>query len=142
MMRARPWFVVSLALSAAASSCTSATAPPAAPTATHDVAVVTVAHEHYTVRGELERCKAAPCAIRATVTPKAPFHANAEYPHRFVSDDDGVLSDGAVAPIGPDGLLRVSAQLQKPAGAPFQGRLFMSVCSDEKCLIEKVPLSM
>lgn len=87
--------------------------------------------------------------IQVIVTATPPYHVNAEYPHRLVLEGDGLTDDvftdaGAFVVDGPiKGHWR--RRFPWPAGADsftVAGRFFTSVCSDEKCIIEKVPLTL
>lgn len=118
-----------MALVLGTSACTSS------PTTSAPLASTQVEHEHYLVEASRGPCDATTCAVSATVTPKGHYHVNAEYPHRFVAE--GVAVTDVSADVDP-------AKLVVTAKAPSSAslRLFMSVCSDEKCLIEKVPLPL
>ena len=83
--------------------------------------------------------------VRLTAT--SPFHVNDEYPHRFVPDEATDLPAGAwrelkafVVDDERHGTLH--ATLERGGATTIAGRFFTSVCSAEKCLIEKIPLTL
>jgi hypothetical protein len=140
--------LMSVGLGVATSSLAPACSPPASittatATATESTVAATakVEHEHYVVVASRGPCDGPSCLMSATVTPKAPYHVNAEYPHRFVAD--GVAMSDASATVAPASLtVRATMPAPPSTTATISLRLFMSVCSDEKCLIEKVPLTL
>ena len=94
---------------------------------------------------------------RVVVTARAPYHVNPDYPMAFRPDAASApaltaariaLTDGAARTAcedRPGELCAVSAPLPFTAPAAGEARLSgtvaFSVCSAERCLIEKVPLA-
>jgi hypothetical protein len=90
-----------------------------------------------------------PAEVVVAVVPKAPFHINAEYPHKFsVQTKDGLTLPKDVvthelARITPQRLEIPVALTPTGVGiATIGGELKFSVCTDEKCLMEKQQLSL
>jgi hypothetical protein len=82
--------------------------------------------------------------LTVTLTSKPPFHVNAEYPHRFkVAKTKGgnapkatISSDSAR--LKPTKLeLSVPVVSEQVGPGELEGEFSFSVCTDEKCLMEK-----
>jgi hypothetical protein len=87
--------------------------------------------------------------VLITLLPKAPFHVNAEYPHRFkVASLQGATTPSPVVARDPAKLTPSKLELEVPivAGQPgvgsLEGEVALSVCTDEKCLMEKRQLKV
>jgi hypothetical protein len=83
-------------------------------------------------------------ALVITLSPKAPFHVNAEYPHRFkVSSTKGGNAPSSTVNRDPAKLKPNQLELLVPVvpsqagGGELEGELSFSVCTEEKCLMEK-----
>lgn len=97
-------------------------------------------------RGKLN--KGQPGELAVVLVAKPPFHVNLEYPHRFkvsstrglttpattIQRDAAKLSESRLEMVVPVTLTDAS-----PAG--LEGEMSFSVCTSEKCLIEKRQLS-
>lgn len=79
---------------------------------------------------------------------KAPYHTNAEYPHKFklgpapagLRYPEQVVKGMQVQP--ERGVLRVPVHAERPGPATITGTLSFSVCTEERCLVEKRELSL
>jgi hypothetical protein len=86
--------------------------------------------------------------VEAILVAKAPYHCNAEYPHKFklnaappgVSYPEETVRGMQVSP--ERGVLRIPIQTHTPGLAKVSGTLSFSVCTDERCLVEKRDLSL
>lgn len=90
-----------------------------------------------------------PAEVVVAVVPKPPFHINAEYPHKFtVQIRDGVTPAKEV--VTPNAAQVTLQRLEIPVSltpvragvATVGGELKFSVCTDERCLLEKQELSL
>ncbi|MET0412341.1 MAG: hypothetical protein ABW217_13650 [Polyangiaceae bacterium] len=88
-----------------------------------------------------------PANLRVVLQAKAPYHVNADYPHKITLDPGaGVTYPAPVAKgmqVTPaQGVLPVPV-VAGPAGqATVKGKLAFSVCTEERCLIEKRELAL
>lgn len=88
-----------------------------------------------------------PANLRVVLQAKAPYHVNADYPHKIALDPaPGVTYPAPVAKgmqVTPaQGVLPVPV-VAGPAGqATVKGKLSFSVCTEERCLIEKRDLAL
>lgn len=79
---------------------------------------------------------------------KAPYHTNAEYPHKFKLNaaPAGLRYPEEVVKgmqVRPDrSVLRVPVQAERAGAATVSGTLSFSVCTEERCLVEKRELSL
>lgn len=89
-----------------------------------------------------------PATVEAVLVAKPPYHTNAEYPHKFKL---GAAPPGLSYPettvkgmqVSPErGVLRIPVQAQSPGTATVSGALSFSVCTDERCLVEKRELAL
>jgi hypothetical protein len=86
--------------------------------------------------------------VDVVLVAKAPYHTNAEYPHKFklgaappgLSYPEAVIKGMDVKP--ERSVLRVPVQAKQPGAATVSGTLSFSVCTDERCLVEKRDLSL
>lgn len=86
--------------------------------------------------------------VEVSLTPKAGYHVNAEYPYKFKLDPapDGVTypkpllvqTDGVFA--ATKGTFLVPFVAAKAGKYTLSGILNLSVCSEENCVIQKAPL--
>jgi hypothetical protein len=86
--------------------------------------------------------------VEAVLVAKAPYHCNAEYPHKFKLNaapaglsypEDTVRGMQVTA---ERGVLRIPVQAQNAGPATVSGTLSFSVCTEERCLVEKRDLSL
>jgi hypothetical protein len=86
--------------------------------------------------------------VEVVLVAKAPYHTNAEYPHKFKlgAAPSGLSYPEAVVKgmdVKPDrSVLRVPVQAKQPGPATVSGTLSFSVCTEERCLVEKRDLSL
>lgn len=86
--------------------------------------------------------------VDVVLVAKAPYHTNAEYPHKFklgaapagLSYPEAVVKGMQVNP--ERSVLRVPVQAQQAGPATVSGTLSFSVCTEERCLVEKRDLSL
>lgn len=110
----------------------------------------TVENPNYTVRFTVESpCKhGETCTALVTVDAKGGFHINDKYPYRFKLDEPGPGLKYPKPQVGrEDGtfsetkaVLRVPFVAASAGEVKVGGTLSFSVCSDEKCLIDKQAL--
>lgn len=87
-------------------------------------------------------------SVDVVLVAKAPYHTNAEYPHKFklgaapagLSYPEAVVKGMDVKP--DRSVLRVPVQAKQPGPATVSGTLSFSVCTEERCLVEKRDLSL
>ncbi len=90
-------------------------------------------------------------AVEVTLTTKGGYHTNAQYPYKFKASDpapDGVTfpkptlvrADGTFEE--KKGSFRVPFTAAKPGKFTIGGTLYLSVCSDANCIMDKVPLEV
>jgi hypothetical protein len=84
-----------------------------------------------------------------SLTAKSPFHVNQEYPHRFkVSATRGLTTPTSTIQRDPIKVTPARLELVVPvtlgANGPFglDGEMSFSLCTAEKCLMEKRPLTV
>jgi hypothetical protein len=86
--------------------------------------------------------------VEAVLVAKAPYHCNAEYPHKFKL---GAPSPGVTYPeetvrgmqVTPErSVLRIPLQAANAGLVKVSGALSFSVCTEERCLVEKRELSL
>jgi hypothetical protein len=86
--------------------------------------------------------------VEAVLVAKAPYHCNAEYPHKFKV---GAPSPGVTYPeetvrgmqVTPErSVLRIPLQAANAGLVKVSGALSFSVCTEERCLVEKRELSL
>jgi hypothetical protein len=93
------------------------------------------------------RAAAAPCAVELRLNALGGFHVNRDYPFKFVAEPSpGVAHepDPGLAFVD-DQTAAMTVRFRAAAGeGPVRvlGTLKLSVCSDEKCVIEDVPVSV
>ncbi len=86
--------------------------------------------------------------VDAVLVAKAPYHCNAEYPHKFKlnAPPAGLTYPAEVVKgmvVTPErGVLRIPVQAQSAGPATVSGTLSFSVCTDERCLVEKRDLTL
>ena len=79
---------------------------------------------------------------------KPPYHCNAEYPHKFklgpapagLSYPEATVKGMQVT--AERSVLAIPVQAQAPGKAKVSGTLSFSVCTEERCLVEKRELSL
>lgn len=84
-----------------------------------------------------------------TLLPKSPFHVNAEYPHRFkVGSLQGATTPSTTIARDPAKLAPAKLEIEVPIVASrtgmgaLEGEVALSVCTDDKCLMEKRTLKV
>lgn len=90
----------------------------------------------------------APAKIEAVLVAKAPYHCNAEYPHKFklgaapagLSFPEATVKGMQVTP--ERGVLAIPVEAKGPGKATVSGTLSFSVCTEERCLVEKRDLAL
>jgi hypothetical protein len=89
----------------------------------------------------------APVQLEVVLTAKPPYHCNAEYPHKFklnaapgLSFPDETVKGMRVTP--ERSVLAVPLTATSPGKANISGTLSFSVCTEERCLVEKRDLSL
>jgi hypothetical protein len=141
-------------------SCARESAPPAAPPPAPPAAQKPEPREqHYEVSLASPALKAGQesSAATITVTAKDGFHVNPEYPVSFRPEgSEAVKFSGERVPLTPSTKTPCEAKAEdackvefplpltpeKAGPAKVAGIVAFSVCSEDKCLIEKVPLSL
>jgi hypothetical protein len=89
--------------------------------------------------------------LEVLLTPKAGYHTNAQYPYKFKLADpapDGVTfpkpilqrADGSFEE--KKGYFKVPFTATKAGKVTLGGTLYLSVCSDANCIMDKVPLEV
>jgi hypothetical protein len=89
--------------------------------------------------------------VEVTLTPKGGYHTNAQYPYKFKAADpppDGVTfpkpllqrADGVFEE--KRGSFKVPFTATKAGKATIGGTLYLSVCSDANCIMDKVALEV
>lgn len=89
-----------------------------------------------------------PTELTIALAAKAPYHVNQEYPHRFkVLVTHGLTTSSTVIQrdaekVTPDRLeLLIPISVGQDAPFSLEGEMSFSLCTDEKCLMEKRRLS-
>ncbi len=89
-----------------------------------------------------------PGALQALLTVKAPYHVNAEYPHRLEMQPGGAVAfeksriGREAAQIQPDRMsIPVTLTVSQPGRHTVAGTLSFSLCTAEKCVMEKRPVT-
>jgi hypothetical protein len=124
-------------------------AVPAAPTERQAKRGTPASDEPFTawLEGEVPLVAGQPASLRVVLQAKPPYHCNAEYPHKFtLAPAAGVTYPTPVAKgmqVTPaEGVLAVPV-VAGPAGqATIKGNLAFSVCTEERCLVEKRELAL
>jgi hypothetical protein len=89
-----------------------------------------------------------PATVEAVLVAKAPYHCNADYPHKFklgaapagLSYPEATVKGMQVS--AERSVLRIPVVAQSAGTATVKGTLHFSVCNDERCLVEKRELSL
>lgn len=89
-----------------------------------------------------------PATVEAVLVAKAPYHCNAEYPHKFklaaapagLSYPEATVKGMQVT--AERSVLRIPVVAQSAGKPTVSGTLQFSVCNDERCLVEKRELSL
>ncbi len=90
-------------------------------------------------------------AVEVTLAPKGGYHTNAQYPYKFKLSDPAPEGVSFPKPIvqRADGVFeekkggfKVPFVAAKPGKYAIAGTLFLSVCSDANCIMDKVPLEV
>jgi hypothetical protein len=97
--------------------------------------------------GEVKAGQASQAEI--TLVAKGPFHVNKSYPYKFkvgqaegVKPEKPVTSSEALKLEDKRAVMNVGFTADKPGKGRLQGQFSFSVCTDDKCLIEKRNLSL
>jgi hypothetical protein len=89
-----------------------------------------------------------PATVEAVLVAKAPYHCNADYPHKFKL---GAAPAGLAYPeatvkgmqvTAERSVLRIPVVAQSAGKSTVSGTLHFSVCNDDRCLVEKRELSL
>jgi hypothetical protein len=89
-----------------------------------------------------------PGYVEAVLVANAPYHCNAEYPHKFklnaappgITYPEEVVRGMAVT--AERGVLRIPLSARQAGAATVSGTLSFSVCTEERCMVEKRELSL
>jgi hypothetical protein len=89
-----------------------------------------------------------PAQLQAVLVAKPPYHVNAEYPHKFTFSDppagleypEKTVRGMQVTP--ERGALRLPVVAKSAGPSTVSGTLSFSVCTDERCLVEKRELQV
>jgi hypothetical protein len=89
-----------------------------------------------------------PATVEAVLVAKAPYHCNAEYPHKFklaaapagLSYPEATVKGMQVT--AERSVLRIPVVAQSAGKSTVSGTLHFSVCNDDRCLVEKRELSL
>jgi hypothetical protein len=100
------------------------------------------------LEGETPLDKDQPATVRVVLQAKPPYHCNAEYPHKFTLADapagfsypTAVVKGMKVTEM--EGVLPVPIVAGAPGQASVKGKLAFSVCTAERCLVEKRDLAL
>lgn len=90
-------------------------------------------------------------AVEVFLTPKGGYHTNAQYPYKFKLSDPApagvtfpkpvlVRADGSFEE--KKGYFKVPFVAAKPGKVTIAGTLYLSVCSDANCIMDKVALEV
>jgi len=90
----------------------------------------------------------APAKVEAVLVAKPPYHCNAEYPHKFklgpapagLSYPEATVKGMQVT--AERSVLAIPVQAQSPGKPTVSGALSFSVCTEERCLVEKRDLTL
>jgi len=89
----------------------------------------------------------APVELEVVLTAKPPYHCNAEYPHKFklnaapgLSFPQETVKGMRVTP--ERSVLSVPVTATSAGKASISGTLSFSVCTEERCLVEKRDLAL
>jgi hypothetical protein len=89
-----------------------------------------------------------PATVEAVLVAKAPYHCNADYPHKFKL---GAAPAGLTYPeatvkgmqvTAERSVLRIPVVAQSAGKSTVSGTLHFSVCNEDRCLVEKRELSL
>lgn len=100
------------------------------------------------LEGDVPLAAGQPATLRVVLQAKPPYHTNAEYPHKFtlgaapagMTYPTPVVKGMQVTPA--EGVLPVPVVAGAAGSATVKGLLSFSVCTDERCLIEKRELAL
>jgi hypothetical protein len=89
-----------------------------------------------------------PGYVEAVLVANAPYHCNAEYPHKFklnaappgITYPEEVVRGMEVS--AERGVLRIPLSARQAGAATVSGTLSFSVCTEERCMVEKRELSL
>jgi hypothetical protein len=143
-----------LGMTVGASGCGKSEAATSRPSAPESVAVASARNETDNYVAEIKADSSykagAEGAVTVTLTPKNGHHTNAQYPYKFKLDaaPEGVSfpkpllqrADGTFEETR--GLFKVPFVAAKAGKVTIAGTLFLSVCSDAHCIIDKVALEV
>jgi hypothetical protein len=90
----------------------------------------------------------APAKVEVVLVAKPPYHCNAEYPHKFklgpapagLSYPEATVKGMQVS--AERSVLAIPVQAQSAGKATVSGTLSFSVCTEERCLVEKRDLAL
>ncbi len=124
--------------------------PPPPPPKQHVVRGTTVGAEHFTlfIQAPTPVQVGKTAAATIVLTAKSPFHCNDKYPYKFKLDAPGgaVSYPAGVARgmnvSGTHGSLAVPFSVRQAGTARISGTLYMSICSADKCLMDRRRLTI
>jgi hypothetical protein len=89
-----------------------------------------------------------PATVEAVLVAKAPYHCNADYPHKFklAAAPAGLAYPEATVKgmqvTAERSVLRIPVVAQSSGKSTVSGMLHFSVCNEDRCLVEKRELSL
>jgi len=89
-----------------------------------------------------------PATVEAVLVAKAPYHCNADYPHKFklAAAPAGLTYPEATVKgmqvTAERSVLRIPVVAQSAGKSTVSGTLQFSVCNDDRCMVEKRELSL
>jgi hypothetical protein len=89
-----------------------------------------------------------PATVEAVLVAKAPYHCNADYPHKFklAAAPAGLAYPEATVKgmqvTAERSVLRIPVVAQSSGKSTVSGTLHFSVCNEDRCLVEKRELSL
>jgi hypothetical protein len=124
-------------------------AAPAAPTERQAKRGAAASEEPFSawLEGDVPLAAGQPATLRVVLQAKPPYHCNAEYPHKFtLAPTPGVTFPAPVAKgmqVTPaEGVLSVPVVAGAAGQTTVKGKLAFSVCTEERCLVEKRELAL
>lgn len=89
-----------------------------------------------------------PAKVTAVLVAHPPYHCNEEYPHKFkfAAAPEGLSYPKKIAKgmktTAKKGVLAIPVQAESAGTATISGKLLFSVCTEERCLVEKQELTL
>lgn len=132
----------------AAAATTPAAAPSTAPVGELRGPVVTEDAFSIWLQADGPAVAGKPASVKAVLIAHPPYHCNEEYPHKFKYS---AAPEGLSYPkkdargmktTAKKGVLNIPVQAKAAGTATVSGKLLFSVCTEERCLVEKQDLSL